>query len=352
MDIDFQIISNPEFYALSPAVNGQSLWGFYINSGFIYPEKLDSLKPYKQEILLTLDRMLSCRDNTFKIFFAVKDSAIIGSIMASQLTDDTWVIQHLAVLPEYRLTAVAKRLLLAINSWMISNQEMSHFQNYFRQKTKIAYKTFLGMLKEGQNADYMALETKDYLVIDYQSASALLLSAVSDIDIHEIQAAEQAHIYNLLTKKYKPVSLATIGFLEQQVPGTKIKANYESIGLFRERHIFVATSGGRIVGAAIVDTTSVGVNLSHLFDAAHIFIFDEKIKNKVITSFAKSIYEVQKDHGKSNIIVLANPEDSPAYRELGFQNKRTYLQYNLSRENETFNYMYDMIAKGKRVSNP
>ena len=352
MDRDFQIISNPEFYALSPAVNGQILWEFYINSGFVYPEKLDALKHYKQEIISTLDRIVSCSDNTFKIFFAIKDGAIIGSIMAAQLTDGTWVIQHLAVLPEHRLTPVAKHLLMAINSWMIGNHEMSHFQNYFRQKTKIAYKTFQGMLKERQNADYMALEAKDYLVLDYPSASSLLRATTPDMDVHEMQTAEQSFLYNLMSGKYKPVSLAAIGFCEQRVPVTRVKAKYENIGLFRARHIFVAVFRDWIVGAAIIDTTSLGVNLSHLFDATHIFIFDEKIKNKVIVSLTKTIYDIQKDRGKNNIIVLANPDDSPAYLDLGFQAKRTYLQYNLSRENEMFNYMYDMIDKGTRLSAP
>ena len=133
-DHKYQIVSNQDSFLSE--INEQILWDFYVKSGFIYPEKLEMLTPFKQEILNTFNKILSCKDNTFKIFVAIKNRSIIGSIMASQFTDNTWVVQHLSVMPEHRLSSVAKNLLLAVNSRMMNNEDMSYFQNYFRPSGK------------------------------------------------------------------------------------------------------------------------------------------------------------------------------------------------------------------------
>lgn len=325
--------------------NAKKLWEFYIASGFVYPAKASILEPYKSQIMDTLEKLLKCQHNTCKYVFIVSHDEIIGSVMALQYSDESWAIQHFAVLPQYRHSAIAKELLMSIVSWAIHNKEMKYFHNYFQPKTKIPLKIFTGMFDEARSDKYMSLDEMDYQILktdEYKRNS----NKPPKIDIKEMAESQESRIYRLLELRQNKLTLRSLGMKPDGFSIRETKEKFKQIGLLRDRKYLVALQGTEIVGFAMVDISSPGISLSQIFDSFRIFVFDDNNKDDIIAVLVGNIIGLLKENNKHYAIALAGKEDREAYQKCGFNMSRVYMQYNLLNIEGLFIKMYNRISRG------
>jgi GNAT superfamily N-acetyltransferase len=325
--------------------NAKKLWEFYTTSGFVYPAKALILEPYKDQIMDTVGKLLGCQNNACRYIFIVNHDEIIGSVMALQYSDESWAIQHFAVLPQYRHSAIAKELLMSIVSWAIYNKEMKYFQNYFQPKTKIPLRIFTGMFSETSGDKHMSLEQLDYQIIkidDYHQKGV----EYPGISVREMAGGQESVIYRLLETKQNKITLLSLGIKPDDFSINKTKEKYKNIGLLRDRKYMVAQQEGEIVGFALADISSLGVNLSQIFDSFRIFVFDGKNKANIMAILIGRLIDILKENKKHYAIALAGEEDREDYRRCGFKLSRIYMQYNLFNMEGLFIKMYNRISKG------
>lgn len=331
-------------FDLKEITNNQSdlgllLWNFYLDSQFIYPEKLSLLEPNKEEVINTFNKLLISSSNTVKYCFVLRDKAIVGSMMTIQYTNDTWVIQHLAVLPKYRKTAVIKMLLLSINEWMIKNSKMLFFQNYFQPKTKVAYKTFKSMYKFSQAENHMSLMTLGYFFNNNEEIN----NDDSDISISDLTQNNYSKIFKQLTQKYHTTYCEALGLKKDRFDIDKAVKNFANLGLTRGRKYIVIKIKEDCIAVAVIDSSTVGINLSYFFDCIHLLIIDDSF----IESTVQAINSVLCEYNKDIPILIENKYSSEVVK-MGFTKKRTYMLYNLSSKNDMFKSMYNNLNKENR----
>ena len=97
--------------------SAEKLIQFYRKSNFIYRGKLDFLLPVKEEVVDVVGKLLTAKNEVCKYFFVMDGEEIKGSVMSVQYTNDTWMMQHLAVLPGYNLLVKDFVLELLFHQW-------------------------------------------------------------------------------------------------------------------------------------------------------------------------------------------------------------------------------------------
>lgn len=327
--------------------NSLKLWDFYQKAGFLYEGKLGLLEPLQNQIFDTYEKLLCCPDNTCEIIFIADKGELIGSVMAARYTNDTWMIQHIVALPGYRMAGVPKELILSINSWMLKNKEMKYFINFFRPTTRWAMKTFYGIMGQVEDRNYMDINSFDYVFLDI-SKDYSELEETNSISIREMLPGVQEEIYSKLIKIRNKIVINSLGIFPENFAIEEVRKKYSQIGLMRQRLHLIAEYKNEIVGFAFIDISSAGISLSHIFDAFHIYAFNESIKELVIFGLLNRINMILTNNGKIHSIGLVSNADRIIYEKAGYKVSKEYLCFAFSRNNDQFLRTYDIVNSGER----
>lgn len=327
--------------------NSERLWDFYLNCGFLYKDKLNFLQPIRNEINETLEKLLNCYDDMFKCIFVLNKEEIIGSVMAVQYTNNTWMVQHIVTSPHYKL--VTKELILEILLWMLKNKKMHYFINYFQEKTKWAYKTYNSLLNYIGGTD-ISIDNFDYLYIKLSDYKLLQQKNDISIDVFELTTDELdcPHIYQQLSQMESNIFLNALGLEENSFSIEEVEKHYRKLDLCRTRKYFIAEEGNKMVGFSFVDISSYGISLSLLFNICYIFIFDESKKVVIYRTLINKINQLLRELGQIYSIVVIKPSDKEILEKIEYKYSRSYSIFTFSRENEQFTKIYNFVNKGRK----
>jgi len=325
--------------------NSERLWDFYLKCNFLYPAKISFLTPVKDEVLDTIEKLTNCTDNTCKFIFIMDKEEIIGSVMAVQYTDDTWMVQHIVTSPRHII--LTKELILQILIWMMQNKKMHYFLNYYREQTRWASKTYQALV-DHIKGPRIAIEHFDYM---YMKLSDYVSTQInSNINISEAEPNKQDYnyIYNQLIKTESEIYLNTVGIKHTSCSIKQAEENYSKNAITRIRNYFIARSDNAIVGFAFADISSYGISLSLLFNVFQIFILDKTCKEELYRAILNRINSTLIELNKVYSIGIINPEDRIYLENLGYQCSRSYSAFVVDRKNEQFAKSYDIINSNRK----
>ena len=292
-----------------------------------------------------MEKLTNCTDNTCKFVFIMDKQEILGSVMAVQYTDDTWMVQHIVTSPRHII--LTKELILQILIWMMQNKKMRYFLNYYQEKTRWATKTYQ-ILVNYIGGPRIAIEPFDYM---YTKLSDYVNTQDNDnINICEAEPDKQdyQHIYSQLIKRESEIYLNTAGIRHSSCSIKEVEENYYKIGVERKRKYFVARKNNAIVGFAFVDISSYGISLSLLFNVFHIFILDETCKEELYRAILNRMNALLMKLNKVYSIGIVKPGDRMYLESLGYQCSRSYSAFVVDRENGQFAKSYDIINSGRK----
>src|SRR5579871_5809114 len=80
-------------------VTFDEMWTLFLDSGFLYPEKVSRLQPVMREIQNTVRSLLKANGNPMATVVVRNEQALDAQISMLRWYDKTWMVQHLAALP-------------------------------------------------------------------------------------------------------------------------------------------------------------------------------------------------------------------------------------------------------------
>lgn len=299
----------------------RDLFRRYMDSGFLYADKLRRIGPFTAEILDNWQRAASSPDGLLRVVtYTGAHQRSWASLATWRHTETGWCTQHL----------VSRGDPLASRAVMLSEQEATldeprHLsnQNWFQPSNRLPRRIFAPVIGQlGPEAACANLLT----VFDVPRVSAPRSAGIS---ISELDGVTQPELFELAAASRGRVYATAEGFADEDFALAGIDRLYRRVGLFRHRRAFLAREGGELVAALVAYRGPLGLNYSFIENRAELLVA-ASASARSIASATRALIDAASDtyagFSPGYIPLFVDQVSAPALACAGFQPIRTYYQ--------------------------
>jgi len=300
-----------------------SLWAFFFETGFIYPEKYALLFKAKDRIKSVFNRLYTQSPKIARHFTYTNDTGDILSHMAMiRLYNFSWMIHHHAAHTAASFHAgieVLKQIGRFINeSHQLQSIHMKYVFCYYRAESRFPNKVFGGACKHINNQEGCISKPLGYRFWrceQYEKAELPYpweITPASDQDLTEFSMFAANEGLGLPLKAFD----MGINAMDQSA----LIHEYESIQCRKERFLWSLRYQNKSRAIFIVDVTDAGMNLSELTNCIKVFILDDsELRWEIFTSALQNVIAPFKGSG---VPILTYPHT--AFTEHGYKYDKIY----------------------------
>lgn len=258
-------------------VDLDALWDFFFETGFIYPKKYQQLMENKDQFKKTYRRLYEGNPTIARHFTHMDHGQIQGHAATLRLYEKTWIIHHHAALPNSRKAGliVMARMTEFINEvYPLRGSNFQYACGYFRPENKFPVRFFGEFHKKMDNPKICSIDPYAYFLFEanepdsnWETDGQWEFTKTTTADLEELQG-----FYKQASKG--GMSLAATDMLPASLQGGSLSDEYAKLGFKREVHRMSVRKNGELKAIAAVNITDLGLNLSELSNAVHIYIVD------------------------------------------------------------------------------
>lgn len=273
-------------------VDIESLWRFFFDTGFIYPQKYVSINSYKEKFKETYEKLYVQDQNIARYFIHQDKGVILGHFSMIRFYEKSWIIQHhagdsagynsgLCVLNQIGRYANDFRCLYSTN--------MDYLMGYYRPKNKFPDRIWGQFTRETNDPKKTSLDTFAYFHLLKGSGPEVDDDAYQFVDTTE-------HDLNELQSFYGHISggllLHAMDLLPGSLSSNTIDEEYKRYSMTRKRRLFSLKQGNSLKAIVSVTISDLGLNLSNLTNCIHVFVVDqEDTQADVLLAKTKSLLD-------------------------------------------------------------
>jgi hypothetical protein len=297
----------------------EEVWGFLERSGFIYPEKRRGLDI--DAVRSTMTRLTEGPNDVFKGTLFVRGETIHAHISAVRLYERTWMLQHLAARSSIKQPISFARLInLALLEYLEQKSDIEWIRVTYRPENKAPARLFRGLAARVSRPELSRVRIMNCMRsslrdTDIPCAPGVVVRPPGGNDITFIESYMLTHRDTFATQQ------EDLSHNELHLEG--IAARYRRIGLERRREILVLTHQDRIAGFALLEISSLGLNLSEITNTFRVFLLPDAAPELAapLIRAARARYLAL---GRSHVIALVDDGLVRAFESLGFEHFKRY----------------------------
>ncbi len=271
----FNVISRADdpYARVSYDVDMASLWNFFFESGFIYPERYTGIAQYKDDFKETYKKLYHQCPDIFANLTYERNGVIYGHVSLIKAYERSWLVNHLATKDiGMKITGhyVLKQILNYLDSiTRMPSIGMDYMIIYFPPENRFPNNFFSNAYRAVNNPSHLSMDTFAYLNIDLPQSIPDLpkgwtVSESSPKDILNLGAA------------YKQLSdgilVDALGLDSQKRTGESIGETYKKYGLSRICSSYTLFHDNNPQAYFVVDQSDRGVNLSDLINSIKVIV--------------------------------------------------------------------------------
>ena len=262
---------------LCNSVDMNALWAFFFETGFIYPEKYETLQQNKAAIKRTYETLYNKNPNIAAHFIHQENGRIMAHMAMVRVYETAWLIHHHAALR----SSYNRGGLMVLNqvgrfindSYRIYSMKMDYIFCYFRPQNKFPSHVFGGTARHINDSQICSLDDFAYLHLPMEEGPPPLPGH------WKIEPTVQADLLDLQTF-YDNISgglmLRGLHLHPDQVDIGGLQREYARIGLHRDRRLFTLRHREKTCAVIVVDIADLGLNMSDLTNSIKFIVSDGK----------------------------------------------------------------------------
>lgn len=263
-------ITNPSDTTLSPhEVDFPAIWKHYLRAKFLYPKKLERLKPAMGRINEGWPKLLASSADVFQMHLAASGRTILSSVCAFRDPGGTSVIQH-AVSQGH-----PQHMIECLLSFIATSGEDPGAQfgaMYFRPENRWPVR-LVGKMREVLPPELTNLRTWEYLICDPRATTSVLATSAQ---VEELEEAANPEASSIAVAALRHLRATASGIGAYQYGTDKTwKEPYSRFGLLRGRKILGALRDGAVAGIALCYVSGFPMNFSSLCSRVEILMHPE-----------------------------------------------------------------------------
>lgn len=298
---------------------------FFFESGFIYSAKRKQIQEYAASVRRTNLILLQSDGPVVKKVLFKEKRQIKGHISALRYFDRTWLVQHMTTHHATGTTTSSAILASIINFFLdpSANRKVdtSFVVCFFRPDNLYPEILFGETQRMIGNPDICGMIDTDFCVLE-APVETLKPKKKAGIQCAEAQAEDLVRLERMLVDQGRYHLIRIEGLTAEGLTHLGVSAEYEKMGLYRKRRVFLARRSTGATVYAVCNYTSPGCNLSELTNSFQIY-YDQKSAPDMdlINSLTSHVLVSYKATEMKSPVLLLNPGQAmPEY----FKKKRVY----------------------------
>jgi hypothetical protein len=291
----------------------EALMAFFRDAGFMPPEKERLIERQHADVKRTFERLNARPNQLFKSIVIRDENRLTGYVSGVQAYQDTWMFQHLAALPGRAAGLVLSQALV---DYLMHHSEFEYFKMWFHSRNAFPARIFGGFARKLVDERISDLRAYAHLTVD---THAVIPPSHPSIETREATDADLAVVEQHFVSRERGVLLKSDGLTRRQLRLSELDERFGKFDLHRRRKVLIAAQGGRVLGFALAEISSPGMNLSeglssfrlHLLPAANGCQVD------VRAALLRALQRVYAREGRASVLGLVPPGEVAEYERLG-----------------------------------
>lgn len=333
------------------AYSVEALFKKYSEIGFLYPEKLNLLLPFIEQIKKNWRTLKDCPEELLWILTKeTPNTDDFASVSVIKQSNYGLLAQHLVSNgnPYLSLKVMLDAQFRAEH--ICTEDEVRSSQNWFRPKNRYAHRIFASMYnKLGPESAF--IRSYDYL---HFKTSDILPYHTNQYRVEEVVTAD-TELIEFVKSEYSNVFVRAEELDQKDILLNELNEKHKKHGLFRYRRIckIINNESNTIKACVIANRSPLGLNFSFLENRCY-YITDSQLKEpelfstlSVMNNYAAQVYD---DIALGSIPIVTDASTSSSLQKLGANFIRVYVQSIWLREgfSEWYNHINSFLSKIER----
>ena len=291
---------------IDTAVDMDSLWSFFFETGFIYPSKYVFFQSNKIEIKRTYERLYNHNPSIARHFTYQKKGNILGHMAMVRFYKNTWLIHHHAASKSESMKAglvVVKQISSYVNDLShVHSAHLNYVFLYFRPENKFPNRFFGGFARDLNDQQICSLDTFAYFHFrkTVRNNSSIpdpwALTEIRPEDYAELKSYYGFTSGGLMTEAFDLHSGTAVP--------DELSQEYQRLGFKKKRSLYSLLESDELKAIIIADVTDIGFNMANLTNCTTVIILDETTPRSFIDSALACVSE---EYGQQEMPVLMYP---------------------------------------------
>ena len=303
-------------------VDMETLWDFFFETGFIYPQKYEYIQANKEQIKATYEKLYHMSPSIASHFIYQENGRILAHMAMVRFYETSWLIHHhAAIRSSYNRGGlmVLNQVGRFINdSHRLHSMKMEYVYCYYRPDNKFPSHVFGGAARNVRNPRICSLDTFAYFHQRNGShskadlPSAWQLEPAQRADLHDLQTYYEDNSGGLM--------LSALHLDPDKIDCSNLAEEYHAIGLKRDRHIFALRHREKLSAVIVVNIADLGLNMSDLTNSVKFIVVNGRHLTSDLVMMAVNAVTHYFEHHE--IPVLLYPQQTAD--QLGMDYEKSY----------------------------
>ena len=256
---------------ISCDVDVDDLWGFFFESGFIYPQKYHSIQHNKTEFKKTYKKLYEKNPEIARHFTCQKNGRIYGHISLVRAYEKTWMFHHLlATSMDGKRTGptVIKQIThFTLDMHRLPSANMDYMMCYYQPTNRFSSYLFSGVADRIDNRRICSQDCFSYFEVTKGQHPSPLPTG------WEIDHFSNGDLFEL-RQYYEHVSGGLLLDVLNLDGKSTVEAAYKRCHFTRLKKAYSLIYKGRLKSVLLVNQTDLGFNLSSLLNCVKVIVCD------------------------------------------------------------------------------
>ncbi len=281
-------------------VNIDSLWRFFFEAGFIYPQKYDELYPNKEEFKKIYEKLYIEHPQIARHFIYQERGTIHGHISMLRYFTNTWLFHHHASNAASFMgpgVKVLEQICQYVNDfYQHYSTHMNYIVCYYRANNRFPNRIFGYFAEQLNDAKGCSIYPMAYLsYINEQNEDSEL---PANISIEPAEYEDLLEMKSSIGKEYGNLIFHAFDFEQHLYNTDEVSLEYKKAGIKRQKHLYSIKVYGQLKAIFLVLVSEAGINLSNLTNCTFAFVieqqdFSEKTFYTILNKLKKHYENVQ-----------------------------------------------------------
>ena len=287
-------------------VDMDTLWNFFFETGFIYPEKYAFFQTNKSEVKRLYEMLYNHNPGIARHFIYQEKGSILGHMSMVRCYENSWLIHHHAASKAESMKAgiiVLKQASSYLND--LNHLHSAHLKYvfcYFRPENKFPNRVFGGCTKEINDPRGMSLDKFAYF--HYQKILNNYVPLSGTWALTETCSEDFAELKRFYEHVSGGLMLDAFDLHPETVPPDGLAREYRQLGFKKEKRLYSLLEGGELKALVLANITDIGLNMANLTNCVTVIVIDESLPRHFIES---TLLQVAGEYEHQEMPVLIYP---------------------------------------------
>lgn len=331
------------------SVDMDTLWNFFFETGFIYPEKYAFFQTNKSEIKKMYEMLYNDNPGIARHFIHQEKGTILGHMSMVRCYENSWLIHHHAASKAESMKAgiiVLKQASCYLND--LSHLHSAHLKYvfcYFRPENKFPNRVFGGCTKEINDPRGMSLDKFAYFHYQQIKVNHVPLSGIWTLT--ETRSEDFAELKRFYGHVSGGLMLDAFDLQPGTVPLDGLDKEYQRLGFKKEKRLYSLLEGGELKALILANITNIGLNMANLTNCVTVIVIDESLPRHFIES---ALFQVAGEYEHKEMPVLMYPVSYAENASLPFEKIYALWIFNLEYLDQYFKFCDTFFSSIKKAS--